>query len=210
MDRDMVDPKQSALLVIDVQNDFIHSEGAMAKAGSTVIQAQAMVPQLIKFIEEARKIDLPVIYTRATHSRWTDTPSWRQRVSPAVDLDRFCRPNTWGCDFYQVKPEEDELVILKPRYSSFIGTHLELTLRAIGARGLILTGVATGGCVEATARHGQMLDYDILVVEDCTAGGKDEHHRAALNRMKGRRPFVVTSSQEVVEVWQELASMSKV
>ena len=210
MDINIVDPKHSALIVIDVQNDFIHSEGAMAKGGSTVTPAQEMVPQLIKFIEEAGNIDMPVIYTLATHSRWTDTPSWRQRLSPAVDLDHFCRPNTWGCDFYQVKPREDDLVMLKPRFSAFIGTHLELTLGAIGATNLILTGVATGGCVEATAKHGYMLDYNIVVVEDCTAGGRDEAHRAALQRLDARRPFVITSSKEIIQAWQEIATPAKV
>ena len=92
-----VDPKHSALLVIDVQNDFIHSDGGHGKAGAIVTPAQEMVPHLIKFIEEARRVGLPIIYTQATHSRWTDTPSWRQRFSPhPVNVDHFVVPIPGG------------------------------------------------------------------------------------------------------------------
>lgn len=194
-----VTPDQSVLLVIDVQNDFIHSKGEMARSGKDVTLAQKMVPTLQDFISFARQHHVPIIYTQATHSPWTDTPNWRSRHKGVRDTDHFCRPNTWGWEFYKVAPAMDELVILKPRWNSFIGTSLEINLRAKEAKFVIATGVATGGCVEATAMNAAMLNFDVIVLDDCTADTSEESQKTALERMS--RLATIASSDDLKRVW---------
>src|SRR3989442_12543065 len=72
-------PRWAALLVVDVQNDFVSSKGSAAQRGEDVSAAQAMEPTIIRLIAEARRVALPVIYVKTTHSEWTDTPSWMSR-----------------------------------------------------------------------------------------------------------------------------------
>src|SRR5690348_3476666 len=74
-----VDPRRSALLVVDVQNDFCHEDGASAKNGWDVRPAQAMIPTLNRLIEECRGAGLPVIFVRVTHSSADDSDVWRER-----------------------------------------------------------------------------------------------------------------------------------
>ncbi|MBI4289588.1 MAG: cysteine hydrolase [Chloroflexi bacterium] len=195
----VVAPERSALLVVDVQNDFVHSQGEMARSGKDVAFCQQMVPTLVDFISVARQLHLPIMYTQATHSIWTDTPNWRSRHKGKRDTDHFCRPNTWGWEFYTVAPRADELVVMKPRWNSFIGTPLELSLRARGARCILATGVATGGCVEATVMHAAMLDFEVVILDDCTADLSVESHKEAMDRMA--RLAVISSSTEVKQAW---------
>ena len=88
--KERCDPTKAALIVVDVQNDFVSPDGSAAKRGEDVSAAMAMVPNLRKLIDEARRIGLTVVYIRTTHGEWTDTPSWIYRTSQkACVLSRF-------------------------------------------------------------------------------------------------------------------------
>jgi ureidoacrylate peracid hydrolase len=108
---------------------------------------------------------------------------------------------TWGAEFYHgIRPGPGEIVITKHRYGGFTGTDLEIILGSLGAKTLVLTGVATNVCVESTAREGFMLDYDIVVVSDCCATVGRELHEGTLENIRlnfGR----VASADEVVAAW---------
>lgn len=199
----MVNPKETALLVIDVQNDFVHEKGEIARSWKDMSHSQSMVPRLMNFIEAARRHKLPIIYTLATHSKWTDTATWRKRLPPGARVDEFCRPNTWGWDFYRLSPLSDELVIKKPRFSAFIGTQLELTLHALDVKNVLATGVATGGCVQLTAIHAFMLDFNVMVVSDCCADSSEATHQAALNWMG--KFLSVNTAEEIQGIWAKMA-----
>ena len=148
--KERCDPRWSALLVVDVQNDFVSSKGSAAQRGEDVKAAQAMVPKLIRLIDEARRVGLTVVYIRTTHSEWTDTPSWIYRKSQQSALDT-CREGTWGTEFYQgISPLLSERVVIKHRYSPFINTDLNTVLKAKGIESVLVTGVATNVCVETT------------------------------------------------------------
>lgn len=79
--KDRCDPSYAALIVVDVQNDFVSPEGSAGKRGDDVGAAMAMIPNLTSLIDQARKVGLTVVYIRTTHSDWTDTPSWIYRTS---------------------------------------------------------------------------------------------------------------------------------
>jgi len=197
------DPQWACLLVVDVQNDFVSPRGAGAQRGEDVSAAVAVVPKLIRFIENARRVGLPIVYIKTLHSEWTDTPSWLYRKSQEKALNT-CREGTWGAEFYEgISPLPDERVVIKHRYSAFINTDLNTVLRARGVESVLVTGVATNVCVETTARDAYMFDYYVTMVEDCAAAYSPRMHETTLENM--RQHFgLVASSAEIIEAWREL------
>lgn len=199
-----VDPKHAALLVVDVQNDFCHSEGAMARRGWDVKPVQEMVPRLLRFLEEARKAKLPIIHVRMTNNEWTMSEPWVERRLKHPQASRFsCEEGSWGAEFYQIEPQPGERIVTKHRYSAFVNTDLESILKSKGIQSLILSGVATNVCVESTARDGFMQDYYVVFLSDCTATSKLEDHQATLRNMENHFGVVATA-QEVTQAWARL------
>lgn len=195
----MADPSY-ALVVIDVQNDFVHPEGASGKRGRDVAACQACVPNIIRTIERCRVLGVPVIFVRSEYGEWTDSPVLRARrraSSGGKTPSSMCAAGTWGAEFYGVTPAASDRVIVKRRYNAFIGTDLELTLRAKGVDTVLFCGVTSDVCVDTTARDAFMRDFDPIVLEDCTAAYFDDAHEAALRAI--RRSFGrVMSSDEAL------------
>jgi ureidoacrylate peracid hydrolase len=201
--KERCDPKLAALIVVDVQNDFVSPEGSAAKRGEDVTAALAMMPRLIRLIDEARRAAVTVIYIKTTHSEWTDTPSWIYRTSQKGGLNT-CREGTWGAEFYAgISPLPSERVVIKHRYSAFINTDLNTVLKARSIQSVLVTGVATNVCVETTARDAYMFDYYVTLVEDCAAAYEPKLHLGTLENI--RRHFgLVAASDEIIESWNGL------
>lgn len=201
--KERCDPQWACLLVVDVQNDFVSSKGSAAQRGEDVSAPQAMVPSLVRLIEEARSVSMPLIYIKTTHSEWTDSPSWIYRKSQQSAL-KSCREGSWGAEFYDgIAPLPGERVVIKHRYSAFINTDLNTVLRAKGIQSVLVSGVATNVCVETTARDAFMFDYYVTFVEDCSAAYEPKLHESTLENM--RRHFgLVASSEEIIQTWQGL------
>lgn len=215
---DWADPEKAAVVVVDVQNDFISTEGLLGKAGNDMSHYQGMVHQrLVPFLAEARKIGMRVIFVQMENSRWTNSPialekavssrtPYAQRDVAADAPDFVCSKGSWGAEFYAIQPQgERETVVKKHRYSAFIDTNLNVLLRAQGIETILLTGVAGNVCVESTARDGFMLDYRVLFVEDCTASRSEEQQKATLVNIDKFFGYVV-NSRAVIGVWQEMAA----
>ena len=201
--KERCDPRYAALIVVDVQNDFVSPEGSAGKRGDDVAAAMAMVPNLVCLIEEGRRIGLTIIYIRTTHSDWTDTPSWIYRTSQKSGLNT-CREGSWGAEFYEgISPLPTERVVTKHRYSAFINTDLNTVLRARDIQSVLVCGVATNVCVETTARDGYMYDYYVTMIDDCSAAYDAKLHMGTLENI--RRHFgLVASSHEIIETWSGL------
>ena len=202
-------PSKAALIVVDVQNDFVSRDGSAAKRGEDVGAAMAMVPNLLRLIEEGRRVGLIIVYIRTTHSEWTDTPSWIYRTSQKGGLST-CREGTWGAEFYEgISPSPTERVVIKHRYSAFINTDLNTVLKARNIQSVLVCGVATNVCVETTARDGYMFDYYVTMIDDCSAAYETKLHLGTLENM--RRHFgLVASSGEIIEAWNELPTKQAV
>lgn len=197
------DPRYAALIVVDVQNDFVSPNGSAARRGEDVSAAMAMVPNLLRLIEEGRRKGLTIIYIKTTHSDWTDTPSWIYRTSQKSGLNT-CREGTWGAEFYEgISPLPSERVVIKHRYSAFINTDLNTVLKARAIQSVLVCGVATNVCVETTARDGYMYDYYVTMVDDCSAAYQAKLHLGTLENI--RRHFgLVASSNQIIESWSGL------
>jgi ureidoacrylate peracid hydrolase len=197
---DKVAPAHAALLVVDVQNDFCSSDGAFGRLGRDLHRVQEMVPRLKRVIEAARRVGATVIFARYAQTPATESDvHLEQRGRGRADIE-YCQEGTEGAEFYEVAPQSDDPIVTKHRYSAFINTDLNLILRSKGIRTLVMTGVATNGCVEATARDGFMHDYYIVFVDDCAATYSNEQHQATLNNIRDAYGIVV-DSEELCAVW---------
>lgn len=195
----LVDPGHTVILAIDMQNDSCHPDGVYAKAGIDISWRQGAARNAAKFIEEARRYGVPVIFTQASHSSWDTSPAWLRRRKGMNYM--ACMEGTWGVEFYGPIPQPGDGVVVKHRYSAFIHTDLEVMLRSKQITTVVLTGGGTHVCVESTARDGYMLDFDIVAVADC-CGGSIKEQEAALDRM-ARLCGTVVQSAELLDAWAE-------
>jgi ureidoacrylate peracid hydrolase len=190
-----IDLQQAALLVVDVQNDFCSSEGDGARRASKLEDVQRMVPRLVQFIEDARRIRLPIIYIQSIHDEWTASPVWAVRRSDG-EVSKNCLPGTWGAEFYKgISPLPSERVVVKYRYSAFIHTELNTVLKSKGIQTVLITGVTTNVCVEAAARDAFAYDYRVIVVEDCVAAYDERWHRNSLENIARHFGLVLPASK---------------
>jgi nicotinamidase-related amidase len=202
------DPSHAALVVIDVQNDFCDPDGAVAGRGADVTAVGLMVPRLAALIEAARAASVPVIFVRTTHDETDDTEAWLARYSQEPEQAPpgvICRTGSWGAEFYGVAPEPGEIVITKHRYSAFVGTSLDMTLRTLGVRSLLFTGVATEVCVESSLRDGLSAEYLVSLVADCAATYSTQAQDASVD-VVSHSFGVVTSSAELATTWRGVAA----
>ena len=204
-----VNPEHTAVIVVDVQNDFCSSDGAFARVGKDISFIQQMVPRLVSFVKEARRFRVPVIFTRSLINQWTDSPMRAQRLKDTgMSRVPFCSEGAPGAEFYEVFPEPGECVVTKHRFSAFLDTNLDLILRSRKIRSLIMTGVATNVCVESTARDGCAYDYHIILLDDCCGTGSVAEHQSTLVNM--RNYFgVVATSHDVVSAWTRIAGRAR-
>jgi ureidoacrylate peracid hydrolase len=181
--KEQIKSGKTALIVVDVQNDFCHQEGAFGKRGVDLSHMERPSDKLVQFIDQCRQFNVPVIFVRTIHSKWTDSDSWIGRLEGAGKEMLICRPDTWGAEFFKVKPLDTDFIVTKHRFSGFVGTELNLVLRSRGIETLLMTGFTTNVCVETTARDGFNLDFRIILVEDCCAAFSADEHASAITNI---------------------------
>ena len=169
----------SALVVIDLQNDFCDKEGVHGRRGSDLRWVQAVIPPAGQMVEAARDAQVPVIFVRTHHDAWGSSPKHYMRDSPDGVLHHL-EPGAWGSEFYGLQPGPDDYVLTKRRYSAFFGTELDVILRNLRVQRLLVAGVATNVCVDTTVRDACMRDFDVAVVRDCVAAYSSDAHEASL------------------------------
>ncbi len=199
----ILSPEWAAVLVVDVQNDFCHERGAMGRLGFDMGAIQSSVRALAGFLDEARRVGVPVIFIATHHWEWTNSQAWLTRGPRSGG--EICPAGSWGAEFYQVAPAAGEPVVVKHRYSGFVGTDLEVILRAMERRSVLTTGVSTNVCVESTARDAYMRDYHIVMVDDCCGALANAEHEATLHNVRGYFGRVL-NSHEITRHWRAQCS----
>lgn len=196
-----VAPEHAALLVIDVQNDFVAEKGFFHTIGADVAAIQKSVPPLTRLIDAARQASVLVVFIKAIYDPPVVSAPMRERnMRRGVDIPR-CITGSWGAEFFGVTPLPGEPVVVKHRYSAFTNPALEAMLRERGISSLLLTGVSTDTCVESTGRDFYFADYYVTMVEDCCGAASEGDHRSALGRFDRDYGAVVTS-EEVMRSWR--------
>lgn len=180
---DSLDPKRSALLVIDMQNAFV-APGAPIE----VPAARGIVAPINQLAAKLRRRGVTIVWV--AHENRADGRDW------AGFFDAFVAPGrraeaaaalAAGSRLQQLWPELEvapsDLRVAKNRYSALITGSLEKTLKDKGIDTLLLAGTKTNVCVECTARDAMMLDFKVVLVSDCTAALSDDEHRATLENV---------------------------
>lgn len=198
--KDKVAPGNAVLIVVDLQNDFLAEGGVFDKIGKDVAALGHIVPRIAELASAARRTGVPVVFVRYSQSPWTESEVQLEQRRRGRANERVCGEGTWGAEFYQLQPSETDVVVTKHRYSAFLGTDLAVLLRSLRVKTLVLTGVATNGCVEATAREGFMNDYYVVVVDDACATFSAPAHLASLDNIRDAYG-VVCRAAEVSTIW---------
>jgi len=184
--------QRTALLIIDMQNDFCHPQGfSGSKLKLDLTGVRSIIPSLQTLLKWARETHLKVIFTCESHvPDLSDlTSSKRQRYTNAGSpigasgaMGRFLIQGEKGSEIIdELQPLPDETQLNKPAHSCFVGTSLDLLLRDSNISHLLITGVTTECCVLATYRHASDLGYYCLLLDDCCAAFDRADHDATLH-----------------------------
>jgi len=170
--------KRSALLIIDMQNDFV-LDGAPLK----VAQARTVIPKILEILRRFRAGNQPVFHVIRIHRKdGSDVEIIRQDL---FKNHPFSVVGSHGAQIVdELLPLENEYVIPKTRMSAFIGTELDLMLRTIGVTDLVITGIQTPNCVRTTVFDAIAYNYPVTLIEDAVGAKNDTIHQANVEDMK--------------------------
>ncbi|MYG53577.1 MAG: cysteine hydrolase [Rhodospirillaceae bacterium] len=201
-----VDPAHSALVVIDLQNDFCHRDGVFGRLGVSLETMPGMLRSVGNLVAEARRLDIMIVWVRATYDPVVRSPALEDTLSrPGLTAD-VCLERTWGAEWVDgFGPNPDaanEVCLTKHRFSAFWDTAIDLFLRSNRISTVLVTGVVTSGCVESTARDAFFRNYFVVMPSDTSASYSQERHEASLRKMAHSIGDVPTSEQ-VMSIWRE-------
>ena len=185
-------PARAALLVIDMENAFVEADGGHCIAG-----AAATVPHCARAVETAREKGIPVFFVKRIYRadgsdvELTRHAVWKER-------GRGCAPASEGPNSALapegLRPQSGDYTVIKPRWSAFFGTELDLILRRLDIRTVILAGTTTPNCVRATCYDALALEYGAAVLSDCTSSQTEEIQRVNLEDMARAGAMIMTSA----------------
>ena len=191
-------PNRTALVVIDVQNDFCHADGWAAKAGMDVSAMPALITRIERLVAAARANDVHVAFVKLVGDASTDSAAWLGEDGARGNI---CRKDTWGAEFMHAAPLAGEPVVAKTRYGGFTKTALGEILHDWGVDTIAFAGVSTNVCVESTLREAFMRDYHVAIVSDCVAAYRRESHDATLATV-ARNFGRVLAADQIIATWE--------
>jgi len=200
---------QTALVIIDMQRDFLLPGGFGETLGNDVSQLQKVVPPLIDLLSAARAAGMTVIHTREGHlPDLSDCPPAKlnrgapsKRIGDPGAFGRILVRGEYGHDIVdELAPIPGEIVLDKPGKGAFYGTDLQQILSDAGITQLLVTGVTTEVCVHTTTREANDRGYECLVVSDCVGSYFPEFQRVGLEMVKAQGGIFgwVADSQAVI------------
>lgn len=165
-----IDPKHTAVLVIDMLNDFCKPGGAMVLPG----YEQLLSPQHT-VIETARAFGAPIVFVVDTHR------ATARREREFLKRTPHCIEGSWGARIVdELAPHDGDVIVVKRRYSGFFNTDLDLTLKDMGVDTVVAMGVVTNICVRSTVHDAFFLGYQVVVPEDCVAATGPREQESSL------------------------------
>jgi ureidoacrylate peracid hydrolase len=211
----LLDLARSAVIVVDMQNDFVSEGGMFDQNGVPTTAVRRVVPTIRSVLDAAHASGIPIVYLKmgyqpdlsdlgsegsVNRDRHLRFGVGRPSVAPDGTETRNLIRDMWGTAIVdELAPQERDTVIYKHRFSGFYETELHQVLQQLGVRDLIFTGCTTSICVDSTVRDAMFRDYRCLVLEDCMAepiGGDLErtNHEASLLTLQTLLGWVGTST----------------
>lgn len=186
-----MEEKKSALLVIDMQNDFLDPKGPFRDRDENGMP-DMLIPNVLACISKARGKNMPIIHIYQEH-----------RVG-LVDFGReldcslpHCIEGTWGAEIIsQIKVGSTDYRVIKRRFSGFFATDLDLLLKGLAVKTLYMCGIAGDGCVRATAVDAHQLNYKIHLIQDAVAGLTRDSCKWALDYLQTLQQDVLLTLDE--------------
>jgi len=183
-----IDPRVTALIVVDMQKGFCHPESRMEKAGIGTANQRATIPHIKRLVTTVREHEIPVFWSQQVHFP-EDVTRRRRRIPSHQAKQQWtpCLRGTWEVEFADeltdhIRP--DDYVIEKHRASVFFETTLSAKLRMLGIEQLIISGCNTEFCVESTIRDGYYRDFDVIVVRECVGSPRRQFHDDTLAKVE--------------------------
>ena len=189
------DVNSTALIVIDMQRDFIEFGGFGTALGNDVTPLQSIVPATARLITAARTAGMPVIHTRECHKPdLSDCPPAKRnrgklslRIGDEGPMGRILIAGEPGTSIVrELMPVDGEVVIDKPGKGAFYATHLNDYLTRLSTKGLIFAGVTTEVCVQTTMREANDRGYECLLATDATESYFPEFKAAAIEMIRAQ------------------------
>lgn len=184
---------KSAFIIIDMQKGFTEKDSPLCIAG-----AAETVPVLAEAASKAREKGMPVFFVKRIY-RSDGSDVENTRYAAWKSAEGVLAPGSTGiCSIEEpegLKPEPEDYIIIKPRWSAFFQTELDLILRRLGVRNIILTGTTTPNCIRTTAYDGVALDYNVIVIEDCCSSQTPEIQRANMEDLARIGVKIITSGE---------------
>jgi nicotinamidase-related amidase len=170
--------KRPALLIIDMQNDFVREGKPLRVAGSAKV-----IPKIQSVLAEFRSRSLPVFHVLRVHRPdGSDVEIIRQEL---FRRQPFAVAGTSGAAIiHELAPLEGEYILTKTRMSAFIGTELGLMLGNLGITNLVVCGIQTPNCIRTTVFDGIAHNYPVVLVDDATGAASEEVHQANIRDMQ--------------------------
>jgi nicotinamidase-related amidase len=198
-----VAPRRTALLIVDVQVDFVSPAGVVGQAGVDLAALEAPLERIQMLIEAARKAGATLAFARVVTRPETDSRALKNlhlRMGDPPEALAICRVGTSGADYYRVRPQSGDIEIEKPLYSSFVGTDLDARLQARGIDTLVVAGFTTDCCVDCTVRDAFHRDYDVFLVADACAAYEEDLHRSTLNALS-KHCVLLADTADLLNAW---------
>ena len=184
---------KSALIVVDMQNDFVHPDGGfghiareMPEAGIDMPFLMGTIPYVKQLIDAFRKAGRPVVYiAHVLKADYSDAqfPYWRIGLTPGGNRT-FVVEGTWGAQIVDdLAPQQGEHLVVKKGFAGFSNTPLDTILRNMGVTTCVVSGVTTCVCVSTTVRGGVEHNYRMILVRDAVAEVDRDTHDAELKTM---------------------------
>lgn len=181
-----------ALIVIDVQNGFVSKGGSYNLLGMDTSQYERIIPRIKDLITKCRNAAIPVFYTQAVReSSGIDLLTRTHQILPKAREERImkkpiCVRGTWDAEIVDdIKPLNDDHIVIKRRDSAFHDTEIGVWLRSLGVDTLIFCGIDTSICVETSLREAFNIGYDVVLISDATASSNHKHYESTLENVRG-------------------------
>jgi nicotinamidase-related amidase len=210
------DIRKSALIIVDMQNDFLHRDGNFShiarehpEFGIEMPFLVATIPNVKRLADAFRAAERPVVYlAHVLKPDYSDAafPYWRLRMEPGGGNRTHCVEGTWGAQIIDdLEPDEAEHLVIKKGFGGFSKTPLDTVLRNLGVTTCVVCGVTTCVCVSTTIRGGLEYNYRMIIVSDAVAEVDRVTHEAELKTMA--RIFAdVKTTDEVVGMLDSVLS----
>ncbi len=177
---------KTALMIVDMQKDFVEAGGAMRIPGAVEV-----VPKIKRALEASRKAGLPIFHVKRVHrADGSDVEKFRYEMFRKTP---YAVEKTEGSEIVeQLKPREGETILPKTRFSAFFYTNLDSLLRRAGVGKIVLAGIQSPNCIRATAVDALALDYDVVLLTDAIGSKTKEIHDANMRDMENMGMKIMT------------------